>query len=343
MKTMNVLCAIVPLSVFLFSCGNDAPPETKKSPPAVEGYIVKPKKLSENVSVAGTIQSREETVLMPEISGRITMLNIPEGAVVQKGTLLVKMFDADLQAQSAKLKAQLATAKVTADRLKQLHDVEGVSQQEFDIATTAVTTLEAELALNAAQISKTEIRAPFTGTLGLRRVSEGAFVSVGTPIVSIREENNLTIDFSVPETYSAAMKKSMKVYFTVSSDTTEYTATVIATDQQVNSGSLNLQVRAQVDEKQNPILPGSSANVVLRLGTTDSALVIPTGAIIPDVRFKKVMVMRAGKVAYAQVTTGVRGSSEVEIISGLSIGDTIVTSGIQFLRPGSGAKFSSIK
>lgn len=342
MKTLKLLSVLIPATLLL-SCGSDAPADTKKSTPAVEGYVVKPKKLSEDVEVAGTIQSREETVLMPEVSGRITMLNIPEGAVVRKGTLLVKLFDADLQAQATKLKAQLASAKITADRLKQLHDVEGVSQQEYDLATTAVTTLEAEVALIAAQISKTEIRAPFTGTLGLRKVSEGAFVTVGTPIATLREENNLTLDFSVPEVYSAAMLKSMKVYFTVSSDTTEYSATIIATDQQVNSGSLNLQVRAQVDEKQKALVPGSSANVILHLGTTDSAIVVPSGAIIPDVRYKKVMVSRNGKVEYVQVTTGVRGASEVEIVSGLNPGDTVVTSGIQFLRPGSAAKFSSIK
>ncbi len=343
MKTLNLLCVFVPVSLLLFSCGGDAPAEAKKTTPNVEGYVVKPKKLSDDVEVTGTIQSREETVLMPEVSGRITMLNIPEGAIVQKGTLLVKLFDADLQAQATKLKGQLASAKITADRLKQLHAVQGVSQQEYDLATTAVTTLEAEVALIAAQISKTEIRAPFTGTLGLRKVSEGAFVTAGTPIVTLREENNLTLDFSVPEVYSAAMLKSMKVYFTVSSDTAEYSATIIATDQQVTSGSLNLQVRAQVDEKQKPLVPGTSANVMLHLGTSDSAIVIPTGAIIPDVRYKKVMVMRNGIVEFVQVETGVRGANEIEIVSGITSGDTVITSGIQFLRAGSGAKFSSIK
>lgn len=328
----------------LSSCGEEAA-DTKKTPsaPAVEGYVVKPKHLDDLLEVSGTLLSQEETVLMPEVSGRITMLNIREGESVQKGTLLVKMFDADLQAQASKLKAQLATARQTAQRLKDLQAVNGVSQQEYDLAQTEVATLEAEAALIAAQITKTEIRAPFSGVLGLRKVSEGAYVTAGTPIAVLREEKRLKLDFNVPESYASSIEKSMRVYFTVASDTTLYSATVVATEQQVSASSLNLLVRAEVDQSGKHLVPGSSANVKLQLGTSDSALVIPAQAIIPDVRYKKVMVCRNGKVEYTRVETGIRGAAEVEIISGLKAGDTVVMSGIQFLRPGSPAKFTTVK
>lgn len=331
--------------MLLASCGDDAPADAKKgqSAPVVEGYIVKPQHLDDLVQVSGTLLPQEETVLMPEISGRITMLNIQEGSFVQKGTLLVKMFDADLQAQASKIRAQLATARQTTQRLKDLYAVNGISQQEYDLAQTEVATLEAEAALVAAQISKTEIRAPFSGVLGLRKVSEGAYVTAGTPIAVLREENNLKLDFNVPENYAASVQRSQNVYFTVANDTTIYSATVIATEQQVNQASLNLQVRAQVNQQSKKLIPGSSANVRMQLGTSDSALVIPAQAIIPDVRFKKVLVCRNGKAEYVRVETGVRGSAEVEIVSGLNAGDTVVISGIQFLRPGMPAKFSSVK
>jgi membrane fusion protein, multidrug efflux system len=337
--------AAISALVLFASCGEEAPADAKKgqSAPVVEGYVVKPQHLDDLVQVSGTLLPQEETVLMPEISGRITMLNIKEGTFVQKGTLLVKMFDADLQAQASKISAQLATARQTAKRLKDLYAVNGISQQEYDLAQTEVTTLEAEAALIAAQISKTEIRAPFSGVLGLRKVSEGAYVTAGTPIAVLREESNLKLDFNVPENYAASIQRSQNVFFTVANDTTIYSATVIATEQQVNQSSLNLQVRAQVNQHSKKLIPGSSANVRMQLGTSDSALVIPSTAIIPDIRYKKVMVMREGKVSYVQVVTGVRSATEVEVISGLKAGDTVVTSGIQFLRPGSGAKFSSIR
>lgn len=343
MRTIRIVPAFgLCLAAFFSSCSEDAPPETKKQPPVVEGYIVKPKTLDNSIEVSGTLQAREETVLMPEISGRITMLNIQEGSTVQKGTLLVKLFDADLQAEATRLRAELATAKTTAERLKQLADVNGVSKQEYDLSTTQVATLEAEAALIAAQITKTEIRAPFTGVLGLRNVSEGAYVTAGTPIVTLREESRLKLDFSVPEIYASRVEKSMKVLFSVSSDTTLYEATVTATEQQVSAGSLNLRVRAEVDGNQK-LLPGTSAQVKLIMGVKDSAVVIPAQAIIPDVRYKKVMVSKSGKVQYVQVETGTRSATDVEIISGLQMGDTVITSGIQFLRPGAAAKFSSVK
>lgn len=343
MRTIRIIPVLgLSIAAFISSCSADAPPETKKQPPVVEGYVVKPKALDNSIEVSGTLLPREETVLMPEISGRITMLNVDEGAVVQKGTLLVKMFDADLQAQATRLRAELASAKITADRLKQLSDVSGVSQQEYDLAATQVTTLEAEAQLIAAQITKTEIRAPFTGVLGLRNVSEGAYVTAGTPIVTLREESTLKLDFSVPEIYAPRVAKSMKVLFTISSDTTQYEATVIATEQQVSSGSLNLHVRAEVSGNKK-LIPGTSAQVELILDVKDSAVVIPAQAIIPDVRYKKVMVSKAGKVQYVQVETGARSATDVEIISGLQMGDTVITSGIQFLRPGAPALFSSVK
>lgn len=343
MRTIRIVPVLgLCLAAFLSSCSEDAPPETKKQPPVVEGYVVKPKPLDNSIEVSGTLQAREETVLMPEISGRITMLNIREGAVVQKGTLLVKLFDADLQAEASRVRAELETAKTTSGRLKQLADLNGISQQEYDIAKTQVTTLEAQAQLIAAQISRTEIRAPFTGVLGLRNVSEGAYVTAGTPIVTLREESKLKLDFSVPEIYAPRVAQSMKVLFTISSDTALHEATVVATEQQVAAGSLNLRVRAEVGGNEQ-LIPGTSAQVKLILAVHDSAVVIPAQAIIPDVRYKKVMVSKGGKVQYVQVETGVRSAADVEVISGLHMGDTVITSGIQFLRPGAPAKFSSLK
>ena len=345
MKRMNLLYFLMPAVSFLIaSCGEEGPAESGKRPaPSVEGYIVKQQHLADLIEVSGTLLPQDETVLMPEVSGRITMLNISEGAFVQKGTLLVKLFDADLRAQTAKNEAQLKTARQTAERLKELSALQGVSQQEYDLAVTQVATLEAEAALLAAQISRTEIRAPFNGVLGLRKVSEGAYITAGTPIAVLRAEDQLKLDFSVPESYASTIQKNMKVTFTITNDTTHYRATVIATEKQVNQSTLNMQVRAVVDSKSPALVPGSSAHVLLQLGTSDSALTVPSGAIIPDVRYKKVMVVRNGKVEYTQVTTGIRGETDVQVIAGLNAGDTVVTSGIQFLRPGSPAKFSSIR
>ncbi len=332
----------------LSSCGDDAAaPDAKKqgqnAPPVVEGMVVKPQPISDEIEVSGTLLPSEETVLKPEISGRITMLNLPEGSRVSKGTLLVKLFDADLQAELTKLRAQLKTAKTNEERNKELLKVNGISQQEYDLLATQVATIEADIAAVNAQLSKTEIRAPFDGTIGLRNVSEGAVVAPGTALAVIRAEQQLKLDFNIPETYASQIENGMHVTFFVDGDTTAYRASVYATEQSVDEGTLNLRVRARVDKAGNRLVPGASARVSLGLGAKENALMVPTQAVIPQARFKNVIVSRNGKAEFVQVKTGIRRPSDIEVITGLQAGDTIVTTGIQFIRPGAVLKFSSVK
>ena len=338
---------IVPFVLLVFSsCGDDAAapdPKKKNAPPAVEGMVVKPQPISDEIEVSGTLLPSEETVLKPEISGRITMLNLPEGSRVSKGALLVKLFDADLQAELTKLRAQLKTAKTNEERNRELLKVNGISQQEYDLVATQVTTIEADIAAVNAQLSKTEIRAPCDGTIGLRNVSEGAVVSPGTSLAVIRAEQQLKLDFNVPETYASQIANGMSVTFFVDGDTTGYRASVYATEQSVDEGTLNLRVRARVDKSNNRLVPGASARVSLGLGAKDNALMAPTQAVIPQARFKNVIVSRNGKAEFVQVKTGIRRAADIEIVTGLQAGDTIVTTGIQFIRPGDVLKFSSVK
>jgi membrane fusion protein (multidrug efflux system) len=330
----------------LNSCTNKSNSDSKQgkdAPPAIEGYIVKPQMIADQIEVSGTLLPSEETVLMPEVSGRIIQLNLPEGARVNKGTLLVKLFDADLQAQLKKLQAQSNTAKSTVDRQKELLKVNGISQQEYDLSVTLATSLEADVAAINAQISKTEIRAPFDGTIGLRKISEGAFVGPGTALAIIRSEQKIKLDFSVPESYASIIDKNTEIHFSIQGDTNRYSATLIATEQSVDEGSLNLNVRALVNEQNKNLIPGTSANVIVAFATHTNALLVPSEAVIPQARFKSVMVCKNGKAVMTKAKTGIRTASSVEILSGISVGDTIVTTGIQFIRPGTPLKFSSIK
>jgi membrane fusion protein (multidrug efflux system) len=325
------------------SSGSDSKKQEKDAPPAIQGYIVKPQLISNQIEVSGTLLPSEETVLMPEISGRIIKLNLPEGSRVSKGTLLVKLFDADLQAQLSKLTAQLNTAKETADRQKELLKVNGISQQEYDQSVTLVTSIEADIASVNAALSKTEIRAPFDGTIGLRKISEGAFVSPGTPLAVIRSEQQLKLDFSVPEMYASLITTKTNILFSLQDDSTKYAASVIATEESVDEGSLNLKVRALVNGHDKNLVPGSAVTVTILFDAHKEALLVPTEAIIPQARFKSVIVSKNGKAVSVKTKTGIRTATSVEILSGLSAGDTVVTTGIQFIKPGTVLKFSSVK
>jgi membrane fusion protein (multidrug efflux system) len=338
---------VLPAFILLNSCGDkpdaDAAKNTSREAPAIQGYIIKAESIQDRIEVSGSLLPAEEAVLMPEVAGRITMLNLPEGKRVTKGTLLVKLFDADLKAQLAKLQSQLANAKSVADRQKELVAMDGISKLEYDQSLTQVAAYEADIAAVNAQLSKTEIRAPFNGTIGLRQVSEGAVVSPGTPLATIRADEQLKLDFSVPESYAGEIDNNTTISFSIAGDSSLFSASVLATEQNIESGSRNLRVRALVNSTDKHLVPGSSATVKLGFAVHDKALLVPTEAVIPQARFKTVIVSRKGKAEFVKVQTGIRTASAIEIVSGISAGDTIVTTGIQFIRPGSTLKFSSVK
>ncbi|HEU4719315.1 MAG TPA: efflux RND transporter periplasmic adaptor subunit [Bacteroidia bacterium] len=312
-------------------------------PPRIEGTIVHTTHLSEQVTVPGNVLPWDEAVLMPEVAGRITYLRLPEGQHVTKGTLLVKLYDGDLQAQLKKLQGQLLNAESVVKRQGELVKMNGVSQADYDASVMQLTNVQSDIAAVNAQISKTEILAPFDGVIGLRKVSEGAYVSPGTALATIRSDNEFKLDFSVPEIYASLVNEGMKVSFTSGNDTVQYAAEIIATEQSVDESSLGLNVRAKISGKAKKIVPGSSVTVTLGVGETDHAVVIPSQSIIPQARFKSVIVSRNGKAQYVNVRTGIRTANGVQIVSGLNEGDTIATTGIQFIRPGMPLRFSSIK
>jgi membrane fusion protein (multidrug efflux system) len=310
---------------------------------SIEGYIVKASALRENITASGTIVAAEETELHPEASGRVVRINLPEGRRVRRGELLVKIYDADLQTQRQKLLTQLKQAEITEQRLSELLKIKGVSQQEYDIQVLQAQNLRQEIELVRINIGKTELRAPYDGIIGLRRISPGAYVSPATAVASIRSAGGFKLDFSVPEKYGALLRTGQEVQFAVQGNPEPYKAVVQATEQRIESETRNLLVRALVRGNAAGLLPGQFAEVSLSLGENPRALLIPSQAIIPQARDKKVIVSRGGKAAFVTVKTGVRQAEMVEITEGLQAGDTIATTGMLFLRPDMPVKFSKVE
>lgn len=336
------------LPVFLFigiisGCKSDkqkkiAPPKagTSARPPQeikVEAFELKTSSVSEKLEVPGSLMPYEATELRPEVSGRITQLNIREGQQVAKGTLLVKLYDDDLQAQLKKLQVQLNIYEQTASRQAELLKIDGISKQEYDLSVLQVNNIKADIELIRTSIEKTEIRAPFTGRLGLRNISMGAYVTPATLITNIRQENELKLEFTVPEKYSSRIKAGTVVRFTVEGQEKSIPAKVLATEEAVMEDTRSLRIRAVVQGRAPQLIPGAFAKVQLDFGTDNKALMIPTQAVIPQARSKKVIVYRSGIAVFETVTTGVRDSSYVQITAGLKAGDTIVTTGLLSIKP----------
>ncbi|MCW5917338.1 MAG: efflux RND transporter periplasmic adaptor subunit, partial [Ferruginibacter sp.] len=230
----------------------------------------------------------------------------------------------------------------TANRYEELLKIQGVSQQEYDLIRLAVNNIQADIDVVRSNLIRTEIRAPFSGTLGLRMVSPGAFVSPSTIITTIRQNNQLKIDFTVPERYTTKINRGQKVKFSSEGDSKTYWAIVIAKESGLNELNRSLVVRALVENNDGNLLPGKFAKVTIDFAPDTNAIMIPSQAVIPLARNKQVAVYNDGKVIFKDVETGARDSSRVEILSGLNPGDTIITTGLMSLKPNAKVVLSKV-
>lgn len=322
------------------ACNNKAKKESAvqqaaapRPPARVDAFIVNTQTISDAIEIPGTIVADESTEIHPEVSGRITQLHVREGAVVSKGSMLAKLYDGDLQAQRHKLEVQIKVAQSTQGRSEQLVKIGGISREDYDITVLNISNLRADLDIVRTSIAKTEICAPFTGKLGLKGVSTGAFVTPTSIITTIQKTSGLRIDFNVPEKYVAQIKNGQYVNFTVEGTDRAYTAVVAATESGITENTRSLTIRARVKGVETGLVPGGFAKVKLSFAPNANALMIPTQAIIPQARGKKVYVYRGGTASFVDVETGQRDSSTVQITSGLKRGDTVIVTGLLGLKP----------
>ena len=298
-----------------------------------DAFIVHTRLLLDQIEIPGTIVSNEATEIHPEVAGLITGIYFKEGGYVNKGALLVKLNDADLQAQKKKLLVQLQVAKQNEERSAQLLKIQGISKQDYEAMALQVTTVNADLAVVQTQIEKTNIRAPFSGKLGLRMVSVGAYVSPTSVISTISQPNQLKVDFTVPERYIGQVSTGKFVSFRVDGSDKTYAAKVMATESNITQDTRTLQVRATVQGSTAGLVPGNFAQVNLEFEPDPNAILIPTQAIIPQARGKKVYLYNDGKAKFVDVTTGIRDSADIQITSGLKVGDTVLITGLLSLKP----------
>lgn len=307
-----------------------------------DAYVVKNSVLDQTIDATGTLQSNEEIQIQPEVNGRITGLFFKEGTNVSKGTLLVKLYDADLRATLQKLELQQQLYKTTLERQENLLKINGISRQDVDVTRNQVEAAGADMEFTRTQIQKTEIRAPFNGRLGLRNVSEGAIVTPATVIATLQQIDPLKIDFAIPEKYRNTVHLSDPVGFKVTGDTLNYKGSIYAIDPKIDLSTRTVKLRAIVPNNGR-LFPGSFARVTIYLKDNPNAIMVPTQAIIPGTRDKKVLVMDHGKVKFVTVETGTRTEDNVQITSGLEIGDTVVTTGILQLKEGMPVKFNKVQ
>lgn len=301
---------------------------------AVSTYTVVASPLNESIAATGSLLAGEGVTLQAEAAGRVTAIHFKEGAQVRKGDLLVKLNDLELRAMRDRASHRRELAAIRERRIQLLIGKGVARQEEFDVASNERKVQDAELALIVAQIEKTEIRAPFDGIVGLRYVSEGAFLTPATRVATLQRVADLKIEFSLPEQYAARVRTGMPLTFTVSGDGEVHQGRVYAVDPQIDIQTRTVSVRATCANPSGRLLPGNFATIELQLSTLANALLVPATAILMGAGEKSVFVLVAGRARRRAITTGMRLEDRVQILSGLQPGEVIVTSGLQQIREG---------
>ncbi len=282
---------------------------------------------------SGSTVPNEEVDLKSEISGKIVSLNLPEGAVVQKGQLIAKIKDDDLVAQLKKIEIEEKLANQIEQRQKKLLEINAISKEEYEISQNRVFTLNADKEILKVQLSRTEIRAPFSGKLGLKNISLGAYVTPATIITTLVQYNPIKVDFTVPEKYLSNIGLGKTIDFQIDGSESKFNAKIIAIDPKIDENLRTLKVRAISQNIGNKLYPGMFIKVLLNLGSQKS-IMIPSETVIPVIDGKKVFVKRNGIVEEIKITTGLRNESKLQVLTGLSVGDSLITSGLMTIKAG---------
>jgi membrane fusion protein (multidrug efflux system) len=311
---------------------NVANPSRDQSMP-VRVQVIQSENVGDKVMAVGTILSNEEVEIRSEISGKVEKIYFKEGERIDKGEALLKINDAELQAQLSRAQYRQAIAEQETERKRQLFEKKLASQEEYDIALNQLHIVKAEAQLIQAQIAKAEIRAPFEGVIGLRYVSEGSYLSPATRITTLQDLNPVKVDFTIPEKHARAVKKGDNITFTVEGAGRRFSGNVYAVEAKIDPTTRTLHLRALSPNPDGALIPGAFANVEVVLREQER-LMAPAFALIPELKGHRVFLYKNGKAASQNVEIGARNDEFVEITHGVQAGDTLITSGILQLRPG---------
>lgn len=314
----------------------------KNGPVSVNIMVVKDTAVNNQIDITGTIDANERVSLISQTAGNITGIYFTEGTRVKKGQLLVKVYNQDLQASLQQLDAQMILARDINNRNKILLQKEAVSKEEYETSLSSLNSLKAQADVIRAQISRTEIRAPFSGVIGLRNVSPGGYLSPATPIATLVNIDPAKLTFSVPERYLPIINKGSKVSFTIESSRKSFNATVYAIEPELDANSRTITVRAKAPNPENLLTAGSFAKINLTLDQIPKTIMVPTECVIPDLKSSKIYLYKNGIAVAQNVKTDLRTDTKIQVIDGLKAGDSIVVSGLIQIRPKSPLKILKV-
>ena len=304
----------------------------KQSALPVDIYVASTVETDNTIYASGTLVANEQVELKSEVSGRLVELRISEGSYVKKGELIAKLNDNDLRAQLKRLEYEDQLAIQVEARQRKLLDINAISKEEYDLAMNKVNTLGADRELLEVQLEKTEVRAPFSGRIGFKNISEGAYITPSVVIANLVQINPVKIDFSIPEKYANEVHVGQEALFEVDGVNDRFLAKVFAVDPVVDEDLRTLRLRARADNSLGLLRPGMFVRVELPLGSRES-IMIPTESVMPILKGKIVYLFKNGLATETKVTTGLRTDKTVQILDGMEVGDSVIVSALMTLKP----------
>lgn len=309
--------------------------EERSGPIRVKGALVESTAFSSTLTSTANLLPFEQVDLKAPVAGKVMAIYFKEGQEVQKGDRLLRIDDRQWRAQLQGLQAQLSTAESTLQRNEELMEREGISREALEQSQAETTNLQAQIQELRVRIDLANVQAPFSGAVGMRNFSLGDYLSQGQTLTRLVQKDSLRVDFSLPSEYAdkLAVGQKIKVVPNASGDTAR--ATIYAINPAINRQSREIQLRARLNNKESEFIPGDFAEVVIEVTESENALLIPAESVIPEADSHIVYRVKNGKAVKQEVRLGRRTETEIQILEGLSDGDTVLLTGLMQVEDGS--------
>lgn len=332
------------LLVVLLSCKRSGRSDDDENPAlAVDGILVEQSEFLSSVTTTGNLLPYEDVELKSPIAGNVLAIYFKEGQVVNKGERLIQIDDREWKARQKGILAQLASSETELERRKALIDIQGTTQEEIDRLEATVQNLQAQVEELQVSISLARVSAPFAGEVGMRDFSLGAYLSEGQTITRLVQVDRLKVDFNLPARYAGEVREGHEVQVIVASARDTLQATVYAINPVVNRATRNVQVRALLENRSNAFIPGDFVEVIVALEQSDSAFLVPTEAVVPELNAHIVYKVQNGRANKQEVSLGTRTASRVQILSGIEEGDTVLVTGLLQVSDGAEVEVRELK
>lgn len=289
----------------------------------------------EIVEAVGTARANEQVIITSKYSDLVDEIYFDDGQKVKKGALLVKLNNQEELAKVNELTANLSESKAHLKRLTELLSSRATSKSLVEQQEAKTKAIEAQLVSANAKLNDLTLRAPFSGVLGFREVSKGAYIDAGNIITSLDDLSSMKVDFYLPERLLTHIHVGQQVTaFNSAYQDKEFTGKITALDSRIDSSTRSIKVRATINNKALKLRPGMLLNINVLL-QVENILQLPESSIIPIESTHYVFVVKEEKAVRKAIKIGRRHPGVVEVISGLLEGEQVVVEGALKLRDGS--------